>query len=277
MKNAYLKILLLVLSLLVPDARAFPPAPYHELYGMVRDEYGNPIVSTNAIVILETTTGVQLTTTLDLNLEPGTNYRLPVSMDAGITTELYKATALRATAPFKMKVKIGNTTYLPMEMVADFSKLGQPGQRTRLNLTLGEDSDGDGIPDAWERALIEFLGGNKTLADIRPGDDSDGDGVSNLNEYLAGTLPFDQSNGLTLSLVNLNGNIPALEFTAIRGRTYVIEGSSDLRTWTAVDFRMVGDTVVQNIYRAVDVRLMQVEVISSEGAPAPNYFRLMLR
>jgi hypothetical protein len=277
MKYAYLKIVLLAAALLAPTARAFPPAPYHLLYGMVRDEYGNPIVSTNAVIILEATSGVQVTAPLDLNLEPGTNYRLPVSMDAGITTELYKSTALKAQAPFKIKVKIGNTTYLPMEMVADFSKLGQPGQSTRLNLTLGEDSDGDGIPDAWERALIEFLGGNKTLADIRPGDDSDGDGVSNLNEYLAGTLPFDEANGLTLSLVHLSGNVPALEFTAIRGRNYVVEGSSDLQTWTAVDFRIVGESGVQNIYRAIDVRLMQVEVVAAAGASAPNFYRLMLR
>lgn len=277
MKNAYLKFVLLALALIAPAARAFPPAPYHLIYGMVRDEYGNPIVSTNAQVILETTTGVQITTSVDLNLDPGTNYRMPVSMDAGITAETYKATALKATAPFKIKVKIGNTIYLPMEMVADFSKLGQPGQSTRLNLTLGEDTDGDGLPDAWERALIEFLGGNRTLADIRPGDDLDGDGISNLDEYLAGTLPFDQSNGLSLGISHFNGAAPVVEFTAIRGRNYTLQGSTDLKTWTPVDFRIPGDTVVQNIYRASDVRILQIEVVSPEGAAAPNFYRLMLQ
>ena len=31
-------------------------------------------------------------------------------------------------------------------------ELGKPSETTRLDLTLGEDSDGDGLPDAWERA-----------------------------------------------------------------------------------------------------------------------------
>jgi hypothetical protein len=48
-------------------------------------------------------------------------------------------------------------------MKGDLSKLGEPGKRTHLDLTLGEDLDGDGIPDAWERALLAALGGNRTL------------------------------------------------------------------------------------------------------------------
>jgi hypothetical protein len=267
-------LILLVIALATP---AFPPAPYHLFYGMVRDEYGNPIMSDVAEVILETATGIQVKTKLELNLDPGTNYRMPVPMDAGITSDLYKANALRTNAPFRMKVKIGNTTYLPMEMVADFSKLGQPGERTLLNLTLGEDTDGDGIPDAWERALIDFLGGNRTLADIRPGDDLDGNGLTNLQEYLAGIFPFDDTNGFALDIARGNAGPPILRFTAIRGRNYTLQGSADLKTWTPVLFKIPDVADPQDIYRAQDVRILQIQVVPEDGQPAPLFYRLMLR
>jgi hypothetical protein len=46
------------------------------------------------------------------------------------------------------------------------------------------DSDGDGLPDAWE---IEYFGD----IDQGPGGDYDGDGVNNLGEYQYGTDPTD--------------------------------------------------------------------------------------
>ena len=104
--------------------------------------------------------------------EPGANYYLYVPMDAGSNNDLYKTSAMRPAVSFRIKVKIGNTIYLPIEMSGNFSKMGQPGQRTRMDLTLGEDVDGDGIPDAWERALIEQNGRAKTIEEVRPGDDA---------------------------------------------------------------------------------------------------------
>lgn len=274
--NFKTKLILVALALFITAAHAFPPAPYHLFLGMVRDEYGNPILSDNAELILETTTGVVIKTKLEKNLEPGTNYRLPVPMDAGITSDLYKSTALRPAVPFKIKVKIGATTYLPMEMVADFSKMGQPGETTHLNLTLGEDLDGDGIPDAWERALLEMLNNGQGLTDLRPEDDADGDGLSNLDEYLSGSFALDEKNGLFLDLIQITNGAPVLEFTAIRGRNYVIEGSSDFHTWTPIDFRLAGSTEVQQIYRATDVRILQVEAVAQPGQTL-KFFRLMLR
>ena len=48
-------------------------------------------------------------------------------------------------------------------MRGDYSALGRPGESTRIDLTLGEDRDGDGLPDAWERTLITASGGKLTL------------------------------------------------------------------------------------------------------------------
>src|SRR5688572_15996601 len=261
--------------LVVTLSHAFPPAPHHLFYGMIRDEYGNPIQGDNVEVLLETSAGLKLRASLNDALEPGINYRLPVPMDAGVTSDLYKATALRPTVPFKIKVKIGQMTFLPIEMVADFSRLGQPGQRTFLNLTLGEDADGDGIPDAWERALLQMSGNTGTLSDIRPGDDTDGDGLSNIDEYLAGSYAFDPENGFGLEIVDYNGDAPTLEFTVVRGRTYIVEGSDDLRSWTPVSFQEIGGAGSQSLYRATDVRLLQIQVAAEPGGRAPNFYRLI--
>ena len=47
---------------------------------------------------------------------------------------------------YKIRVKVDSKSYLPIEMLGDFSKIGKPGEVTRMNLTLGEDADGDGGP-----------------------------------------------------------------------------------------------------------------------------------
>ena len=259
--------------LLAGFAHAFPPAPHHTLFGLVRNQLGDPINVFPCDVFLETPSANQLRASLISGLEPGVNYRLEVPMDSGTAVDLYQPTAMRPFFQYKLKVQIGQTIYLPIEMAGDFSQIGQPGVKTRINLTLGVDSDGDGLPDAWEEALIAMFGGN--LASINPNDDTDGDGISNLNEYLAGTYAFDPTDGFALSLVGLNADNSQLEFMAIRGRTYTIEASSNLQQWTPVGFRVVNGGApgpIQDSYRATDVRTLRVEV-PSIGTETNRYFR----
>jgi hypothetical protein len=272
---------LLILGLLLVGLPtfAFPPAPNHTFYGLVRDEMGDPIVVTNAVVILETLTGIQIQSRVIPYLAPGLNYRLAVPMDAGLTADNYKPTALRPTVSFRMKVKIGTTVYLPLELRGGYANLGRPAQRTHLDLTLGEDTDGDGLPDAWERALIDMLGGGLTFADIRPGDDSDGDGLTNLQEYIAGTYAFDAQDGLRLDAAGLDAGHPLLDFMVIRGRSYTILASADLQTWIPVDFRLAGsdpNAASMSSYAATDVRILRAEVVQPPGQPTPlRAFKLM--
>lgn len=259
--------------LLLPDAGAFPPAPYHTIFGMIRDEYGNPLPGP-AEVVLESYGGLKVVTSVSEGLDAGVNYKLSVPMDGGSAADLYSANALRPMVQFKMRVRIDGVGYLPIQMSGDYRSLGDPGAKTRIDLTLGIDADGDGLPDAWERLLAQQMGLDQ--GQIGPNDDSDGDGISNLDEYLAGTYAFDDKDGFNLKIAGqINGN-PVLEFLAIKGRTYTIVGSSDLATWTAVEFKPAGSTAAaKQSYYADDVKNMRVE-----AAPAGqnfSFFKLMVQ
>lgn len=259
---------------------AFPPAPYHTLYGMVRDEMGEPIMSSSAVVTLTTTNGIHISAHVVPNLAPGMNYRLQVPMDAGLTAANYDATALRPFVSFRMSVVDSGLTYQPMEIKANFANLGKPAMSTRMDLTLGVDSDGDGLPDAWEQILID-LGYGQTLADIRPGDDSDGDGISNMDEYLAGTYAFDPTDGFKLNIVGMQDGRPLLEFMVLPGRSYSLLGTSSMKsnTWSAVNFSIQTDGVLgplQSRYPATEVRMLRIGAQVPDGKTA-MFFKAMVQ
>src|SRR5260370_2575526 len=75
-------------------AQAYPPAHHHVLYGTVRNEFGMPFTTGQAQVILQTSTGVQLSASLNPNLGFGLNYELEVPMDSGLTADAYSRNAL---------------------------------------------------------------------------------------------------------------------------------------------------------------------------------------
>jgi hypothetical protein len=90
-----------------------------------------------------------------------------------------------------------------------------PGLWNAVDFT---DSDGDGMPDYWERThgFDPFDPGDALL-------DTDGNGVSNLDEYLAGTDPrrADSYLGVTALVTGPAG--VWIGFTAQPGRSYTIE------------------------------------------------------
>ena len=102
-------------------------------------------------------------------------------------------------------------------------------------LTMGPDTDGDGMSDAWE---MSYFGTLKYEAE----GDEDNDGSTNFEEFAAGANPIDDSS--FFAIVNItrqsSGDI-ILEYTAIEGKQYAVEFSDDDMdpgmTWiTAQDF-----------------------------------------
>lgn len=260
-------------------AYAFPPALPHTIYGMARDEYGNPL-RTNATIVLTTSTGATVTAVVDPDDEAGVNYRLVVPLDSAVKNDVYKTGALQGSVPFRIRVVINNATFLPLEMVGDYSLLGQPGKRTRIDLTLGEDTNGNGLPDAWERAMIAARGWNVTLGSLNGASSPGGNGVTLLQEYVAGTYGFEDGNGLNLAIARVEAGTPVLEFLAVRGRRYTIVGSSNLKSWNPVSFRPLlpdaGPDPVSN-YLSPDVRLLQVSVPAPVTGAAPIFYKLQIQ
>ena len=271
--NRLTKIMLAGVVLLPVGGAAFPPAPHHTFFGMVRDELGRPLEGEKVEVLFETSSGRLVRTRVGLGI-PGINYRLRVPMDAGSTADLYNPVAMRYAMPYKIRVKVGAKVYLPIEMVGDLGKMGQPGEETLLNLTLGEDTDGDGLPDAWERAL---LAQGQGLGDINPNDDTDGDGMSNLDEYISGNYAFDKEDGLRLDIVQKGESGAVLEFMGIRGRTYTVQGSPDLKEWNDVSFQVDGEEGEFKHVRANKVRKFRITVPSEEAGAPVKFFKLMVQ
>ena len=271
--NGLTKIMLAGVVLLPVGGAAFPPAPHHTFFGMVRDELGRPLEGEKVEVLFETSSGRLVRTGVGLGL-PGINYRLRVPMDAGTTADLYNPVAMRYAMPYRIRVRVGAKVYLPIEMVGDLGKMGQPGEETLLNLTLGEDTDGDGLPDAWERAL---LAQGQGLGDINPNDDTDGDGMSNLNEYISGNYAFDKDDGLRLDIVERVEGGTVLEFMGIQGRTYTIKGSADLKEWSELTFEVEGQEGRLENVRAEKVQNYRVTIPGDESGATTKFFKLMVQ
>ena len=268
-----------VLGVLGHQALAFPPLPHHTVYGLVRDEFGNPLISPGTELTLETLAGAVITTTVVPGLEAGVNYRIEVAVDAGLTSDLDRPTAMRPTAPFRIRVKIAGRTYVPLEMKANMALLGQPAQSSRVDLTLGEDTDGDGLPDGWERSVIAAGNLGLTLEGLKPGDRLNGNSLSVLEAYLAGTYAWDPKDGFRLDIVDFSAAEPVLEFVALRGRSYTISASNDLLTWKPMKFRVQGGASSAPVSFHQTTQLQRVRVVADGEAsdPAPKFYKLQVK
>ena len=91
-----------------------------------------------------------------------------------------------------------------------------------VNALADPDSDGDGMPDAWETA--HGLNPN-SAADAAL--DADHDGMTNLQEYLAGTDPQDPASRFT-NAITRDGGVPTVRFIARAGKGYTVQSSDTL-------------------------------------------------
>ena len=101
----------------------------------------------------------------------------------------------------------------------------------------GTDTDGDGMPDAWEIAH----GLNPTNSSDAARDD-DGDGFSNLQEYLAGTDPADPASSLHITSSVITGHDVQVSFASVLDKNYLLERSISLTptNWLIITQNVAG-------------------------------------
>ena len=268
----------LAFSLLSVRVLAFPPAPDGIIYGMVKDQFGTPLTVSGDQVILQTPGGVQVVGTIQPGLAVGINYELNVPMDAGTFGGPYNASALLAGAQYKLYVVVGSSTNLPMEMTGAYSVLGIPAALTRQDLTIGSDSNGDGIPDSWETLFLSEVGANVTLAQINPNADYAHDGRTLKQEYLLGDYPYDPGYNFSVQILSQTGGSALLAFTAMTGRTYSVNGSSDLKNWTPVAFAIPANgPVTMTSFYSSQVQPLQFQTIQPTNGPILQFFQFELQ
>lgn len=115
-----------------------------------------------------------------------------------------------------------NTGWIMLENLG-----GNYNPRT-LCLQAGTDTDGDGLPDAWEQDTTGSLATQSTATD------ADGDGSPAISEYLFDTRPLDPLSVFQFSGTGLAGPLTTLEFTSSPLRRYSVQSSTDLAIWSEI-------------------------------------------
>jgi hypothetical protein len=257
-------------------ADAFPPAPYYTLYGMVRDQVGQTVTAKGAEIIL-LKGGVEVGRTPITSSQLDQSYELKIRIDQSRTgTTFYTDKAVAALGLFSLVVSMNGELFYPIEVSGNLTA-GKGGERVRLDLTLGEDTDKDGLPDVWEQWQL-YQAGVENYMDLTLIDkngDFDKDGQSNWMEYLAGTFAGDATERFGLSIKEKLPDSVRFEFFAITGKVYTIESSLDMQTWTKVAFGVGAPAAGSTAYQAKDVGILSA--FSAPRSDTKEFYRLTVR
>jgi hypothetical protein len=126
------------------------------------------------------------------------------------------------------------------------------------------DTDGDGLPDAWE--IAHNLDWRDATGDNGASGDPDADGLTNLQEYLAGTDPQDASSYLKIESISAVSAVTRIRFNAVAGKTYTILYRDDVATGT---WQKLADVPDQGATGEIEI------TDSGAGAVAARFYRLV--
>ncbi|MES2709573.1 MAG: hypothetical protein V4726_23450 [Verrucomicrobiota bacterium] len=278
-----MRIFRIFLLLLLPltTAKAFPPAPYYTLLGMVRDQVGQTVTAEGAEILLLKGTEIIARTPVSSAAALDQNYELKIRLDTNrANTQLYTDKAIAAQEVFSLAVEMNGQRFYPIEASGTL-KAGKGGERVRLDLNLGEDTDGDGLPDVWEQWQLYQSGHSPgpdgwDLSLLSRDGDFDHDGLSDWLEYVAGTFAGDAMERFDLAIKEKTAAFVRLEFYAITGKTYTIERSTDLKTWSRAPFALTEAAEKTETLTAAAVAVRPAFVTPGSAA-APEFYRLTVR
>jgi hypothetical protein len=268
------------LMVVTGSVNAFPPAPYYTLHGMVRDQVGQTVTAEGAVVIL-LRGGMEVGRTPIVSNRIDQSYELNLRIDQNRSgTTFYTDKAVAAGGLFSLVVAMNGALFYPIEVSGNLTA-GKGGERVKLDLTLGEDLDKDGLPDVWEAWQLYQAGhspgedGEWDLSLLDKNDDFDKDGQSNLLEYIAGTFAGDATETFSLAIKEKLPESVRLEFYGITGKVYTIESSFDMKTWTRVPFAVGAPGTGNNAHQASDVGI--VSAFTTPRSNTSEFFRLSVR
>jgi hypothetical protein len=264
---------------------AFPPAPYHTIFGDVRDDQGVLIPVAGAAVVMSQGGVTRMREELAAVSGANFNYEIRMRMDMGrSSTATYSSLVVSTASAYTLAVDIGGVLYHPLEITGTLPTVGAPAARVRLNLTLGVDSDGDGLPDAWEESQLYqagYLPGENgwDLSLLDRAGDLDKDGLSNGTEYIAGTYAGDATSTISMVIKEKKGENVRLETYAIYGKSYTIESSTDLKRWTAASFSTADPAgeAPEEFKSSLVSPTTGVTSLYAKGAATTTYYRLHIR
>jgi len=210
------------------------------------------------------------------------NYELSIRLDHNRSgTTIYSDKALAAQGLFSLAVEMNGSRFYPIEVTGNLTS-GKGGEHVRLDLNLGEDLDGDGLPDVWEAwqlyqaGLFPDANGDWPLHLLSRNGDFDNDGLSDWFEYVAGTFAGDATERFDLKIQEKLPTSVRFEFYAIIGKTYTIERSADMKAWTQVPFAIDTAASGSPAWRANNVGIRSAFTTPTMGG-TKEFYRLTVR
>jgi hypothetical protein len=269
------------LLLVTTGVWAFPPAPHYTLYGLVRDQVGQTVTAEGAVLIL-LKGGVEIgQAPINSEVSLDKNYQMHVRIDANRAgTTLYTKHAVPGQGAFSLAVEMNGSRYYPIEVAGNLTA-GKGGELLRLDLNLGEDTDGDGLPDVWEQWQLYQAGyspdgnGNWPINLLSKTGDFDKDGLTDWDEYVAGTFAGDATERFSLEIKEKTPTGVRFEFFAITGKTYTIERSTDMKTWSQMPFAIGESGAGSTSFTATDVSILSAHATPNFGSK--EFYRLTVR
>ena len=119
---------------------------------------------------------------------------------------------------------------LTVSLTGAVNALNQAQYLRLVDTSAPADTDHDGMPDDWE--LAHGLNPNNPTDATA---DADADGQSNLAEFIAGTHPGQATSRLAILALAKSPTAVGLTWSSVAGKSYTIQWSPDLTTWTTVE------------------------------------------
>ena len=269
---------LIALCLAIPAYLcAYPPAPAAQYFGEVRDGFGNQVSSKDAWVLFKFEDRVIARVELRSGFRPRENYRALLPIDTS-TDNPYNAAAVPTGVTLTLEVEVAGIHYPAYGITPESALKPQASVAQRLDFTIGEDTDGDRIPDLWELWQLErdgiFEGDERySLESIGQGD-HDNDGLSDYQEYVAGVFAFLFVETLDMKAKGISADgWLSFELVQAEGQAYQMEVTSDLANWSTVRVSLDGqlEQLTQN-WTAEDTSIRDIEVQVNRAGPL--FFRV---